>query len=77
MTQNERDYPIFCRPEVPGDVISGENEGFLREVCLLFRKVQDVRKKYSKTISGHGVCALVARGLNLETHFHLGGIIAL
>ena len=25
MTQNEHFYPIFCRPEVVGDIISGEN----------------------------------------------------
>jgi len=25
MTQNEHVYAIYCRPEVDGDVISGEN----------------------------------------------------
>ena len=35
MTQHERVYAICCRPEVAGDVISGENVKTIERYALL------------------------------------------
>ena len=50
MTQNEQGYAICCRPEVAGDVISGENvktiEGYaaLNFEAASFSSFRDIKK---------------------------------
>ena len=51
MTQNEHVYAICCRPDVAGDVISGENvktiEGYavLNYEVASFNSYRDIKKK--------------------------------
>ena len=53
MTQNEHVYAICCRPEVAGDVISGENvktiEGYgvLNSEIASFSNFGDIKKNIS------------------------------
>ena len=53
MTQNEYVYAIFCRPEVDGDVISGENVKTIEGYVVLnfevanFYTFRDIKKNIS------------------------------
>ena len=61
MTQNEHVYAIYCRPEVAGDVISGENVKVVKFYAALnfadasigsFRKNKISHLRIAKTTAG-------------------------
>ena len=43
MTENENVYAIYCRPEVAGDVISGENVKTVESYAVLNFEIASIR----------------------------------
>ena len=68
MTQNEDVYAICCRPEVAGDVISGENVRTIEGYAVLnfevasFSSFMEAETDINNSIGQKQICASIKNG---------------